>query len=383
MTANQLLRVTALAVTAFFSTLSACHAAPLRHPGGWHTEADLERIRAKVAAGAEPWKSAWAALEKSGADLSTKAHVKPENTNNYMIQGDGNAAYILAIKWVASGDIRYAKTAIQLINDWTSTVKVIGTEPMRSGLGGNQMAQAAEILAHGFKGSAGWAPDEVKRAQAWFKTVVYPEPNKGASANWGTSAMSGIMSMSVFCDDSQMFDRAVDVYKHGFVVNGSLKGGCCGVTQYIDATGENAESGRDQPHSQGGIAHLVEVALVAWNQGVDLVSYNDDKGVLNYGVKGDHRIWLGCEYTAKYNLGNDVPYHPFYEYCNNVTKYPGGISAQNRGNFSPMWEMAYSLFTRAKLNAPYCKQVCELPTYMPEKTNGDHPGLGTLTFRAK
>jgi hypothetical protein len=205
----------------------------------------------------------------------------------------------------------------------------------------------------------------------------------GAAANWGTSAMAGIMSMSIFCDDREMFDHAVDAYKHGFVVNGSLKGGCAGVTQYIDATGEDAESGRDQAHSQGGIAHLVEVALMAWNQHVDLVNYNDDRGIRDYGATGEHRLLLGLEYTAKYNLGNDVPYHPFYEYCNNVTIYGGGISDKQRGKFSPVWEMAYALFTKAKLPAPYCKAVCDREGYSPEGSNNDHPGLGTLTFKGR
>ncbi|MEO8616474.1 MAG: alginate lyase family protein [Luteolibacter sp.] len=359
---------------------TSAHAAMV-HPGGWHTQADLDRIRGKVKAGQEPWKSAWTALEKSEAGLNTKAHVQPESNNNYAIQGDGHSAYVLAIKWVASGDKRYAEAAIKLINAWTSTVKTIGSEPMRSGLGGSQMAQAAEILAHGFKGEAGWNSAEIKRAQGWFKTVVYPHPNKGASANWGTSAMGGIMSMAVFCDDPEMFLQAMEIYKNGFVINGSGKNGCCGVTQYIDATGENAESGRDQPHSQGGIAHLVEVALCAANQGVDLVTYNDATGVRDYGVTGDNRLLLGFEYTAKYNLGEEVPYHPFFEYCNNVTKYPTGPAPQGRANYSPVWEMAYSLFTRAKLKAPYCKRIIELPTYSPEKSNSDHPGMGTLTFR--
>ncbi len=353
------------------------------HPGGWHTQADLDRIRGKVKAAAEPWKSAWGVLEKSDANLTTKANVVPESTNNYKIQGDGHAAYVLAIKWVASGDIRYAQTAIKLINDWTTTVKTIGDEPMRSGLGGSQMAQAAEILAHGFKGAAGWDPKEIKRAQEWFKTVVYPHSNKGASANWGTSALGGMMSMAVFCDDPEMMIRAIEVYKNGFIVDGSLKGGCCGVTQYIDATGENAETGRDQPHSQGGIAHLVEVALVAWNQGINLVEYNDASGVRDYGMKGDNRLLIGLEYTAKYNLGNEVPYHPYFEYCNNVTKYPTGPSDKGRANYSPIWEMSYHLFTLAKLKAPYCEQITQLPAYMPEKSNSDHPGLGTLTFRVE
>ena len=356
-------------------------AAVMVHPGGWHTAADLQRIRTEVAAGHEPWKSAWEALKKSDADARYQAHVKPNVTDAYAIQNDGHAAYVLTVKWVASGDASYARAAIGIINAWTSTVQGVANEPMRNGLGSNQMANAAEILAHGFNGSAGWQAADIARAKTWFKTVIYPHVRDGASANWGTSALSGIMSMAVFCDDQEMFDHAVDVYKHGFVVNGSMKNGCCGVTQYIDATGENAESGRDQPHSQGGIAHLIEVALIAWNQGLDLVSYNDDLGLRDYGVSGANRVWLGAEYTAKYNLGNDVPYHPFFEYCNNVTKYPGPISAQGRGNFSPMWEMAVRLFANAKLPAPFCRQIIDLSTYGPERTNSDHPGLGTLTFR--
>ncbi len=353
------------------------------HPGGWHTASDLQRIRAEVAAGHEPWKSAWEAFRKSDADEHYQAHPAAHVTDAYAIQHDGHAAYVLAIKWVASGDATYARAAIGILNAWSSTVQTVADEPMRNGLGGGQMANAAEILAHGFGGAAGWPPAEIARARTWFKAVIYPHVRDGAAANWGTSAMSGLMSMAVFCDDPEMFARAVAAYKHGFVVNGSLKNGCCGVTQYIDATGENAESGRDQPHSQGGIAHLVEVALVAWNQGLDLVSYNDQQGVRNYGASGANRLYLGLEYTAKYNLGEDVPYRPFYEYCNDVTIYPGPISEKGRGNFSPVWEMAARLFTNAKLPAPYCHRIIGLAAYGPEHTNSDHPGLGTLTFRLR
>ncbi|HEX8340595.1 MAG TPA: alginate lyase family protein, partial [Tepidisphaeraceae bacterium] len=296
------------------------------------------------------------------------------------LQNQGHTAYVLAIKWVASGDPAYAKAAIGMIDAWSGTVTSLPKEPMRSGLGGSQMAQAAEILAHGFGGEAGWPKQDADRAREWFKDVVYPRVRGGAAANWGTSAMTGIVSMSVFCDDREMFEHGIGAYKKGFITNGSRKGGCCGVTQYIDATGENAESGRDQPHSQGGLGHLVEVALVAWNQGIDLVRYNDETGVRDYGVSGDNRLLLGMEYTAKYNLGNDVPYHPFFEYCNDVFIYKTGPSEKGRGNFSPIWEMTRALFDKAKLDAPYSKQVVEKAA-TPEGTNSDHPGLGTLTFR--
>ena len=47
--------------------------AAMVHPGGWHTEADLQRIRAGVAAGMEPWKSAWAAIKDHDADVNYRA----------------------------------------------------------------------------------------------------------------------------------------------------------------------------------------------------------------------------------------------------------------------------------------------------------------------
>jgi hypothetical protein len=96
------------------------------HPGGWHTETDLERIRTKVAAGLDPWKSAWAALQGHDAEIDYKARVKPNIEDAYAIQRDGHAAYVLAIKWVASGDIKYARASMKIIDDWTSTVQSDG-----------------------------------------------------------------------------------------------------------------------------------------------------------------------------------------------------------------------------------------------------------------
>jgi hypothetical protein len=351
------------------------------HPGGWHTETELERVRKNVTAGKQPWLDAWKAIQNADVNTNYHARVATNVTDAYWIQNDGHAAYALAIKWVASGDIAYAKASERIIDAWVSTVESAAPTTMRNGIGANQMANAAEILAYGFNGRAGWPATNVARAKSWFRNVVYPRVKNGASANWGTSCMAGIMSMAVFCDDREMFNTAVDAYKHGFVIKGSLKDGCCGVTQYIDATGEDAESGRDQGHSQGGIAHLLEVAMVAWNQGVNLVTYNDDCGVRDYGVSGANRLFTGLEYTAKYNLGNDVPYHPFFEYCNDVTIYPAGVSAKGRGNFSPVWEMAVHLFKGVGLDPVFGEQVVTTGSYAPEKTNSDHPGLGTLMFR--
>jgi hypothetical protein len=48
-----------------------------------------------------------------------------------------------------------------------------------------------------------------------------------------------------------------------------------------------------------GLSFLACACEMAWKQGVDL-----------YGA-ADNRLALAFEYTAKYNLGEDVPYEPY------------------------------------------------------------------------
>jgi hypothetical protein len=137
----------------------------------------------------------------------------------------------------------------------------------------------------------------------------------------------------------------------------------------VQETGQATEAGRDQGHPQGGVAHLVEVALMAWNQGTNLV------GVAN------NRVVAGMEYLAEYNLGNDVPYDPSFPDPCNVHPSWLTISPTGRGSFSPVYEMANKLFDLAAVPHPFTTQVVASPNYQPERTNTDHPGLGTLVFR--
>ena len=92
-------------------------ASGLMHQGGMHTAEDLQRIRSKAAAGKEPGKSAWAALELSGPDARYKADVDAVIVDGYPTQVQGHAAYLLALKWVASGNKAYA-AACNIQQDW-------------------------------------------------------------------------------------------------------------------------------------------------------------------------------------------------------------------------------------------------------------------------
>lgn len=185
--------------------------------------------------------------------------------------------------------------------------------------------------------------------------------------NWGTSCVGSNMSFAIFCDDQKMFNDACNAYRHGFK---NTSDGASGVKDYIiNKTGQCYESGRDQIHTQGGIAHLLENAMCAWNQGVDLVSY------------ANYRIVAGVEYTAKYNLGYDVPWTSKVPNPAGLKFYwPDKISEEGRGRWSPMYYMCAKLFTLAGVEHPYTKEVIESSGYAPEFTNTSHPGMGTMAF---
>lgn len=144
--------------------------------------------------------------------------------------------------------------------------------------------------------------------------------------------------MAIFCDDIGMFEHQREAYLHGYK---DTDDGCASVTDYIIYdSGQAFETGRDQAHVQGGIAHLTEAALCAWNQGVNLVSASNN------------RLLAGVEYHAKYNLGyDDLPFNTTIPNPCNIWN-PGqdvGISEDERGNFSPVYYMSAKLFSLAGL----------------------------------
>jgi hypothetical protein len=104
------------------------------------------------------------------------------------------------------------------------------------------------------------------------------------------------MSIAVFTDDRELFDSAVARYKPLLpaYIYGTEDGD---VPKVIDASyfdtrakidkhwygqtvlfdGLCQETGRDFTHSQWGIGGLIHFAEIAWHQGIDLYSENDNR----------------------------------------------------------------------------------------------------------
>ena len=222
-------------------------------------------------------------------------------------------------------------------------------------MAGITFTNAAEIIRHT---DAGWNELDQERFERLLREVVYDgikDFYPTANGNWDAAMIQTMLAMGVFLDDRAMFQRAVD-YTLSDKGNGAIG-------KYFNEFGECQESGRDQAHTQMGLGYLGCAAEIAWKQGVDL-----------YGAL-DNRLALGFEYTAKYNLGHEVPYEPYRSHEGRY--YYPKISDDSRGRFSSIYERVYHHYhDRMGLEMPFTAQVIE--KIRPERWRSSHASWGTL-----
>lgn len=341
------------------------------HPGLLHTQADLDRMKAMVTQGMEPWKSGFAGLRdhpQSQADWRLRGPFRTvtrgPHESRYIseMDQDAGAAYQNAILWCVTGKELHARKSVEILNAWSATLKEIAGKDriLGASLAGFKFVNAAEIIRYTYPD---WQPDDWRRCQGMLKHVFYPVIRKFATfanGNWDAGCIKTIMGIGVFCDDRAVFDRGVDYFRQGSG-NGRL-------THYIiNDLGQCQESGRDQQHTQLGLSHLAEACEIAWNQGIDL-----------YG-EVDNRLLKGFEYTARYNLGREVPFTPFTD---TTRKYQAKrISAEGRGSLRPIYEMVWNHYeNRRGIKAPYTRQAADAIRPEGGARAADHPGFGTLLF---
>jgi hypothetical protein len=242
---------------------------------------------------------------------------------------------------------------------WSQTLKTVTNHDARLliGMTGHQYCNAAELLRHTWDG---WPAENQEQFRSMLRDVWYPvikDFYPSANGNWDASMLQTMIAMGVFLDDRAKFDRAVNYFRHG-KGNGA-------VGNYFNEFGECQESGRDQGHTQMGLEFLANTCETAWNQGVDL--YGDL----------DNRLLKGFEYTAKFNLGFDVPYEPFKSFEGRY--HYKSISRKDRGRLRPMYEKVYNHYhNRRKLDAPYTNQA--VIKERPESGRGSSLPWGTLMY---
>ena len=351
----------ALASCLFLSHPGRLAAQPFVHPGTLHTQADFDRMKAKVQAGQHPWIDGWNVLinmQSSQLNYPTHPQAILQRTgsgggclaaDNYQFAYyDTAAAYQMALRWKISGDTNYANSAINILNQWANTCTNLCGDPdiLLLEIYGYQFACAGEIM----RSYTNWATADVTRYQNWMSTLWYPMNHAFLSAhngtcsthywaNWDLCSMCSMMAIGILCDNTNYYNEALTYFKAG-IGNGNIEQAV--YYMHPGYLGQGQEEGRDQGHSSLDVALLGTFCQMAYNQGDDLFAYENN------------RVLSLCEYFAKYNIGQDVPY---LAYKNCDADLQTNLGWSSRGNNRPCWDLIYNHYVNLKgIAAPWSQQ---------------------------
>ncbi|WP_433339929.1 alginate lyase family protein [Streptomyces sp. CA-253872] len=299
--------------------------ASFTHPGVTVSQSQLDFVRDKVQAGAQPWKGAFDQMMASKyADLGRTP--KPRATvecgsysnPNYGCtdeREDAIAAYTDALAWYLTRDERYAQKAIQLMDAWSGTIQdhTNSNAPLQTGWAGSSWPKAAEIIKHTYTGT--WAQRD--RFDTMLRQVYLPVVIKGSNSNgnWELTILEAAIGISVYLDDKASYDTAMSKFRTRAAAYVYLESdGDLPKTvpsQNLDTrqkiidywqgqstfvTGLTQETCRDFTHTGYGISSISHVAETSRIQGEDL-----------YGTDVGERLRQALGFQSKYELGEAPP----------------------------------------------------------------------------
>lgn len=364
------------------------HEYVINHPCLLHTNADFEYVKAKVEAQAEPWYSGWLKLKNNTYSYPNYTPNVPEAFANG--NADISVAYQHALIWKITGDEAFAKSSINILNQWAQKCKSIQDNGILvTAFQGYQFANVAEIM----RTYSGWAKSDFEAYQKWMEKLFLPicykflnertDPIGMGWISWEATANLTLFSIAILCDNEEMINYSLDYF---------YKGGGPGSIQHMivemhedpagrltgKKLGQSIEMGRDQGHAAIAVPILGAYCQSAYNIGIDLFAYDDNK------------VLALCEYYAKYNVKPNEPViMPFTRYYTSKDggKWQEEVSSTGRGESRPGWELIYNHYAKIKkVETPYSGDFAEKMRPEGGYTDysmggkGDQFGFGTLMY---
>jgi hypothetical protein len=328
------------------------------HPGLLNSKAELDFIKAKIAAGTEPWVSLFRAMKHSRfGDLNWEpkplAVINARGNDADLELDDATAAYTQALLWYFTDDAAYARKSVEILNAWSAKLtrhtSADRQEELVAAWSGSIFPLAGEVLRASYPQ---WSRGEIKQFSAMLDRAFLPllmPGNPKYNGNWELAMINGLMCIGVFNDDAATFDRAVFLWRkrvpayfylsedgpaplrpHGTEELNSdiaISRYWFEPAHYFD--GLCQETRRDYGHHmQEGMVSAINAAEIAFHQDLDLYGENE------------RRFRAAMEFHAGALLGRPVA----------KADFPDGFVP---AGCLPTWEVAYNHFhNRRRLDLP-------------------------------
>ncbi len=298
--------------------------ATFTHPGVLVSRPQLDFVKAKVKAGAQPWKaaydqmmgSAYASLSRTPKPRSV-VECGPYSNPNYGCtdeREDALAAYTDALAWYITGDARYAQKSIALMDAWSAVITnhTNSNAPLQTGWSGSSWPRAAEIIKYTYTSWPNSGRFGTMLRNVYLNKIINGSNSNG---NWELSMMEAAVGITVFLEDKTNFDKAVTRYRNrtaayiyiagdgsqpktvpgsGLDTRAKIVSYWQGQGTFVD--GLTQETCRDFTHTGYGIAAIADVAETLRIQGQDV-----------YGTDVGERLRQALGFQSKYQLGTAAP----------------------------------------------------------------------------
>lgn len=191
------------------------------HPGVVVSHGGLRQAKQMVAAGKEPWTSAYRSLLTSRyASLDYTPHPAdvvpcPFNSGPQSCldeRQDAIAAYTHALLWSVNGRTAHARKAVQIMDAWSAVMKTHREDnaALQAAWSGSSWARAAEIMNADYPD---WGQSRVDRFKRMLRTAYLPAVRTQVPAyngNWELAMTDAAVSIAVFLEDQVIFRESLE-----------------------------------------------------------------------------------------------------------------------------------------------------------------------------
>ncbi len=279
------------------------------HPGIYMSLEDLNTMQSMVAAGYDPWLSAFEEFRNTARgskdcrirnDGTIKVFGTPGNPARY----DGDTAYAQTVLWYITGDSNYLNSALKILRNWYTSASDPEAwkayenngygwsgEIITAGVAITKMCFAAEIL-RATQEQSGWTEEDTLGFTKFLDCAIGVCDRTDKFMNQTGYANLAMLSSAIFQNDAAMYREAL----MRFTVNENANWPWCDcsltnltrlVTEYWDEEGnytqleeedyqvQLVEMGRDQPHAGCDVNILATVAQIVYTQGTLLTESGD------------------------------------------------------------------------------------------------------------